>query len=877
MPLPKGRPNRKQMIASALSIARKKRADGGSVNSRQLQGMDPNGPPVTVDNRNGPPRPPTPPAPPPGWLDRMLMNKQLEQFYQQDQARQGRADGGDVPSFPDMVAQNPRGWGTAPPPMPEPTPGQIQAAREFLRQRDAVGNPDADLADVGDKIGQFGYEMTGIPSAQRAGQDFARGRYLQGAGNAALAVAPFVGAPAVGDVVSGLATAAKYTAKGATKAIPAATALLGASAFPAPAGESNADTVRALNDQKADLLRQRADAVARQNANRPASLKGSNEKTDPNYWTAVHDANALDPKIDSIDKQIESHSDEHGLKMREAQQASDDAAAKAELDMPFASRHPYLAPALPFLGTAAAALTSRYGLSKIAGKGDELMGAFGAAEKAGDTLKMSDIANQLDSWKRWAPVKQAAAIGVPATFPMDTRVAGDVIDRYGLPPDSKAQQAAAQRTSVSNFPQYLKDNTLPIMSGIAGSLGGMKLAPAAPVADARALAARYAGKTPTEIGQIVGEGANASIAAQGSLARLAQAQKARKLLGDGDDEAARRLGAPGDVPALVGRGFSTPSPVLQGGQLQATPAPRLAQPTNPALPPPRSLGPTFRGAPAAPLPPPPETASKAMPPVPAPLPMPEISSSTSAPIAPAPTLEETLAARAGSALPPVPVLPPVPAPEVIKPVKDAQGRWRHPNTGNWTGAPAEVPKAKSKPSKAQAQPKAAKDDGPPLDANGIPIKPDRVPSDDDPGMRKSGGGVFSHAMNLARKYAKGGAVVGAMVGPTGGRADKLPIDVPSGAYILPSDYVSGLPGAGSNTLAGMKILEHRFGPSHKMAAGGAATPIVISHGEFIVSPEQVARLGGGDLNAGHRRLDQEVMQARQNHINTLKSLPAPAR
>ena len=134
-------------------------------------------------------------------------------------------------------------------------------------------------------------------------------------------------------------------------------------------------------------------------------------------------------------------------------------------------------------------------------------------------------------------------------------------------------------------------------------------------------------------------------------------------------------------------------------------------------------------------------------------------------------------------------------------------------------------------------------------------------------------------------YADGGSVsngpvAGPVKGPTGGRADALPISVKSGAYVIPSDVVSGLPGAGNNTDAGMHLLEQMFGQPapEARAAGGAIpdVPILISHGEFVVSPEQVAKLGNGDPDHGNRILDAFVKKMRAENIKHLRSLPGPA-
>jgi hypothetical protein len=58
---------------------------------------------------------------------------------------------------------------------------------------------------------------------------------------------------------------------------------------------------------------------------------------------------------------------------------------------------------------------------------------------------------------------------------------------------------------------------------------------------------------------------------------------------------------------------------------------------------------------------------------------------------------------------------------------------------------------------------------------------------------------------------------------------------------------------------------------------GAPTDVVVAGGEFIVSPEDVARIGGGDLKNGHRILDSWVMHNRKKHIKTLKGLPGPVK
>lgn len=135
--------------------------------------------------------------------------------------------------------------------------------------------------------------------------------------------------------------------------------------------------------------------------------------------------------------------------------------------------------------------------------------------------------------------------------------------------------------------------------------------------------------------------------------------------------------------------------------------------------------------------------------------------------------------------------------------------------------------------------------------------------------------AFGRALDIARKYAAGGRVLaGPVVGNTGGREDAKPVDVASGSFVVPADIVSHL-GTG-NSLAGMDHLKKVFGEPVTRASGGAV-PIKISDGEYVLTPEQVAKIGGGDMQKGHKILDQMVLKLRKQHIDTLKGLPPPAK
>lgn len=134
---------------------------------------------------------------------------------------------------------------------------------------------------------------------------------------------------------------------------------------------------------------------------------------------------------------------------------------------------------------------------------------------------------------------------------------------------------------------------------------------------------------------------------------------------------------------------------------------------------------------------------------------------------------------------------------------------------------------------------------------------------------------------------------GAIHSAVAGRTDHLPMHVPSGAYVIPADIVSGM-GEG-NTVAGFKVAKsifssHFYGsgtpygqsglpygmPAPDKADGGAATvPIVAAGGEYVIAPHDVAVIGHGDIDHGHKILDSFVNQFRAKTVKTLKALPGP--
>jgi hypothetical protein len=157
--------------------------------------------------------------------------------------------------------------------------------------------------------------------------------------------------------------------------------------------------------------------------------------------------------------------------------------------------------------------------------------------------------------------------------------------------------------------------------------------------------------------------------------------------------------------------------------------------------------------------------------------------------------------------------------------------------------------------------------------------------------------AIAAALSTARKArATGGEVVytGPIHSAVAGRTDHLPMHVPSGSYVIPADIVSAA-GEG-NTMAGFKIMRLMFSgnpyeqgsepygqsgtpynePLPGKAEGGAATvPIVAAGGEHVISPEEVLGIGGGNLELGHRALDEFVKRMRKETVKTLQNLPGP--
>lgn len=165
----------------------------------------------------------------------------------------------------------------------------------------------------------------------------------------------------------------------------------------------------------------------------------------------------------------------------------------------------------------------------------------------------------------------------------------------------------------------------------------------------------------------------------------------------------------------------------------------------------------------------------------------------------------------------------------------------------------------------------------------------------------SGGSAYASGGDIMpwQERASGRALVhaGMIKSPVPGRTDQLPISVGGGAYVLPADHVAAL--GQNNSMAGGNILDSMFKMGHfgaprstkptmprlgmrrrMFAEGGTAdqgrpVKIIAAGGEYVVPPEVVTELGGGDLDHGHAILDKWVKETRRRHIKTLRNLKPP--
>jgi len=163
--------------------------------------------------------------------------------------------------------------------------------------------------------------------------------------------------------------------------------------------------------------------------------------------------------------------------------------------------------------------------------------------------------------------------------------------------------------------------------------------------------------------------------------------------------------------------------------------------------------------------------------------------------------------------------------------------------------------------------------------------------------RAEGGGAPWYVKNEARSMAH----VGPIRSSVPGRTDHIPLNVPNGSYVLPAQHVSHL--GQNNTEAGFATLGRMFskgpfgasqphiGHGHLPSApkpphfadggdvddGEDTVPIMAAGGEYVVHPRIVRAIGDGNLDHGHRILDEWVKRTKAAHAKTIAKLPGPAK
>jgi hypothetical protein len=175
------------------------------------------------------------------------------------------------------------------------------------------------------------------------------------------------------------------------------------------------------------------------------------------------------------------------------------------------------------------------------------------------------------------------------------------------------------------------------------------------------------------------------------------------------------------------------------------------------------------------------------------------------------------------------------------------------------------------------------------------------------GGRRAGGGPAPMPMSQAtpwwtRSEARGEEAhptSGLIQGPSGGRQDNVSMNLPAHSHVIPADVVAGW-GQGNNS-AGALALQHAMstGPygtalprvptrppralsparMPKLARGGSSDGVhtLVSHGEVIVSPSDVSRIGGGDYDKGHDWIDRLIVDSRKQIIAHQRKLAPPVR
>lgn len=760
---------------------------------------------------------------------------------------EGKADGGGV-SFRDMLEVNPRGWGNAPPALD----GEIRSTGRNVSPQD--------ISDVmGPLVGQ-GLE-SGAPALLRgAGMsplDFAKdtaSRELTPEN--ALRVGEFsLGAVPYERIPSALATAARYAPRTAVGLLGGLGASVGA-AESGPEDMSPEAEIARLETAKAQTAAERDKATSQflstsKGASDELTGKGKtkNAGKGPVSEALLGQAKSAEAVAARYNAEIDGYNQriqylQHKMTPEYARE-QDLINKNVEARKPWYERPklpgtdidvPGLNAAMTWGPSVGAAALMRFKMNKITDEGMQILNRIKTASNASEEAA-GRVA--LDAWKRSAPKESIAALAKTVLLPGAVRTTGNIGDaNFGpevkdeqgnvLPGGAKQQaQEHVDRLMLRQGAKGLGEELIPQgLQGLEAAGAGAMMAKRPPWGDVEAQTSYLRGiKDPdaSTLAKLTGGDGHRSMSPDQIALELVR----------------RRLAAQGAESTLAGSTSKGPTPLW--------PTAMRGEPTNPALPPPTTKG---------------------------------LLGTSPLELAPPTTSSRTAAEElAGPQKPAANLSLPSPStpPRVV--VKSTAGYHDPDNDMKFvphsvvkgTRAKGKIKVVKSNAGKSSKQPNA--DNGPPEDENGIPIKPDKDIDPNGPGNFRDGG-MIARTMTLARKYASGG-VVGPVVGSTGGRTDALPVKVPAGAYVLPSDFVS-MAGE-NNSNAGVAALDKMFGGHRASRAQGGEVPIMISDGEYVLSPEQVTKIGNGNLDAGHRALDNWVMEMRKRHIATLRSLPAPAR
>jgi hypothetical protein len=184
--------------------------------------------------------------------------------------------------------------------------------------------------------------------------------------------------------------------------------------------------------------------------------------------------------------------------------------------------------------------------------------------------------------------------------------------------------------------------------------------------------------------------------------------------------------------------------------------------------------------------------------------------------------------------------------------------------------------------------------------------PEQSPHEEDQASRAAGGVLqrappSTHFDQNPGDTAYDGAK-GYLHGPTAGRADDIMTHAPAGSHVIPADVVAGfgegnsmaganawtkmlqmgpggipMPQGGGGRRMGMPAPPAPYRDPTAKASGGATDmrPVALSHGEFVVTPEQVLALGQGDMEKGHAILDKIIVESRKEIIAQMSKLPKP--